>query len=42
MGQPFILSRVIVQGEYLAKYLFPACRRQRCLVLSAIILISPF
>ena len=30
MGYPFFLSRVIVQSEYLAKYLLPACRCQRC------------
>ena len=42
MGHPFFLSRVIVQGEYLAKYLFPSCRRHGSPVLPAIIPIGPF
>ena len=42
MGPPFFLSRVIVQGEHLAKYLLPACRRHGSPVLPAIIPVCPF
>ena len=42
MGPPFFLSRVIVQREHLAKYLFPSCRCHGSSVLPAIIPIGPF